>query len=152
MLSLILKTVAVALGCLVVADIAGVVACTIVDILPLVGNSAAFSYAVWLVFGVFCGLFIYNFAGAWASPKGEAGDWSARPGSSRMGTVILITGVVIVAVLGGLFYALLWSQGVAGEDYVPDDEPRSIVFLLSVLGGMAVGRFMLMSDPEKKTA
>ncbi len=149
MASLILKTLVVALGCLVAADIAGVVVCTVVDILPLIGNSPAFSYAVWLVFGVFCGLFTYNFAGAWSSPKGEAGDWSAKPGSSRLGTGVLLTGVVVVASVAWLFYALFWSRGVGGEDYVPDSEPRSIAFLIAVVAGMAAGRFMLMSDPDK---
>jgi hypothetical protein len=149
--SLILKTVLVALGCLVAADVAGTLACTVFDILPLRAASAALAYVIWLVFGVFCGLFTYNFAGAWSSPKGQAGDWSARPGASRIGTGVLITGVCVVAGLAGLFYATLWSRGVAGEEYVPDSEPHSLVFLTAVLGGMAVGRFMFMSDPETPT-
>jgi hypothetical protein len=147
---LILKTVVVALGGLVAADIAGAIACTIFDILPLRGVSGALAYAIWLVIGVFCGLFVYNTAGAWASPKAEAaGDWSARPGASRIGTGVLITSVVIVAGLAWLFYAIYWSHGVAGDDYVPDSESHSIVFFVAVLGGMAVGRFALMSDRAK---
>jgi hypothetical protein len=147
---LILKTVVVALGCLVAADIVGALACTIFDILPLRGVSAALAYAIWLVIGVFCGLFIYNIAGAWVSPKPESGDWSSTPGANRIGTGVLITSVVIVAALAWLFYAIFWSQGVAGDDYVPDSEPHSIVFFAALLGGMAVGRFALMSEPEKK--
>jgi hypothetical protein len=149
MASLILKTLLVAVGCLVAADVAGAIAVTVFDILPLRGVSAALAYAIWLVFGVFCGLFIYNIAGAWSSPKGEAGDWSARQGASRIGTGVLVTSLFLVAGLAWLFYALYWSQGVAGDDYVPDSESHSIVFLVAVLGGMAVGRFALMSEPDK---
>jgi hypothetical protein len=152
MFALIWKTVVVAIACLVAADIAGVVVCTVVDILPLLGNSPAFSYAVWLVFGVFCGLFAYNFTGAWSLPKGATGDWSAQPGSSRIGTTILATGTVVVAAVGLALYVVFWRGGGSSEDYVPDNVPRSIVFLISVVAGLAVGRFMLMSDPEKASS
>ena len=143
------KTVVVAIGCLVAADIAGVVAVTLVDIVLPGANSPAFAYAVWLVFGVFCGLFIYSYGGSWSSPKVETGDWTARPGSTRIGTRVFITGLVAIVGVGFLLYATLWSRGIVGEDYVPDSEPHSIVFLLSAIAGMALGRFMLMSDPEK---
>jgi hypothetical protein len=148
---LILKTALVALGCLVAADIAGAIAVTIIDILPLRFASAALAYAIWLVFGGFCGLFAYNFAGAWSSPKADAGaaDWSSRPGASRIGTGVLITSFVVIAGLAALFYAISWRHGPAGGDYVPDSAPHSIVFLLAVLGAMAAGRFLLMPTPDK---
>jgi hypothetical protein len=146
---LIWKTVVVAVGCLIAADIAGALVVTLVDIVLPGANSPAFAYAVWLVFGVFCGLFIYSYAGGWSSPKPEAGDWTATPGSTRLGTRVFIIGLVAIVGVGLLLYATLWSRGIVGEDYVPDSEPHSIVFLLSVIAGMAAGRFMLMSDPEK---
>ncbi|HXQ16526.1 MAG TPA: hypothetical protein VN814_18070 [Caulobacteraceae bacterium] len=149
-MSVIWKTALVVLGCLVAADIAGAIAVTIFDILPLRFVSAGLAYAIWLVFGVFCGLFAYNIAGDWASPKAEAGapDWSARPGARRIGTGIVITSLVVIAGLAALFYAIYWSQGVAGDDYVPDSEPHSIVFFVAVLGAMAAGRFALMPTPD----
>jgi hypothetical protein len=145
------KSVLVALVCLVAANIAGVVACTIFDILPLKFASGALAYAIWLVFGIFCGLFIYMIAGDWASPKAEAGaaDWSARPGAGRIGTGILLTSLVVIAALAALFYAIYWSQGVVGDDYVPDSAPHSIVFFLAVAGALTAARFMLMPTPDK---
>jgi len=82
--------------------------------------------------------------------KAEAGapDWSARPGARRIGTGIVITSLVVIAGLAALFYAIYWSQGVAGDDYVPDSEPHSIVFFVAVLGAMAAGRFALMPTPD----
>jgi hypothetical protein len=143
--------VLVVLGCLIAADIAGAVAVTIFDILPFQFVSAGLAYAIWLVLGVFCGLYAYNIAGAWASPKAEAGapDWSARGGASDIGTGILITGLVIVGALVALFYTITWSQGVAGDDYVPDSAPHSIVFFVAVAGAMIAARFMLMPTPDK---
>ncbi|HLY80179.1 MAG TPA: hypothetical protein VKQ70_12430, partial [Caulobacteraceae bacterium] len=82
MLSLIAKAAVVVLVCLVLTDIAGAIACTILDILPLKYASPALAYAIWFVFGVFCGLIAYNIAGDWSSPKGD-GDWTVRPGAGR---------------------------------------------------------------------
>jgi len=149
-LSVIWKSVLVVVGCLVAADIAGAIAVTIFDILPLRFVSAALAYAIWLVLGVFCGLFAYNIAGDWASPNAEAGapDWSARPGGRGIGNGILITGLVVVAALAAIFYTIYWSQGVAGDDYVPDSAPHSIAFLVAVLGAMVAARFALMPKPD----
>ena len=147
MLGLILKTVVVVLGCLVAADIAGAIACTVLDILPLRGASPAVAYAIWLVFGVFCGLIAYNIAGDWSSPKGE-GDWTVRPSAGRIGAGVLVVSVLVVGALAALFYRIYWSQGVAGEYYVPDSEPHSLVFIVAVLGAMVAGRFVLMPKPD----
>ena len=147
MLGLILKTVVVVLVCLVAADIGGAIACTLLDILPLRGASPAVAYAIWLVFGVFCGLIAYNIAGDWSSPKGE-GDWTVRPGAGRIGAGVIAVSLFVVAALAWLFYVIYWSRGVDGEYYVPDSEPHSIVFFVAVLGAMAAGRFVLMPKPD----
>jgi hypothetical protein len=150
MLGFALKTVLVFVGLLIAADIAGAIVVTVIDILPLRFASAALSYAIWFVGGVFCGLFAYNIAGAWAAPTGE-GDWSARPGARRTGTGVLVIGALVVVAAALLFYAALWSRGVAGEDYVPDSAPHSIVFLVAVLGAAIMGRFYLMpGEPQTK--
>lgn len=143
---LMLKTVLVALGCLVAADIAGALACTLFDVLPLRAASPALAYVIWLVFGAFCGLFTYNWAGAWSSPKGQ-GDWSARPGARRIGAGVLMAGAVVIASLACLFYVAYWRGGAAGGYYVPDSEPHSLVFLAAAVGAMAAGRFWLMPTP-----
>ncbi len=146
---LILKTVLVALGCLVAADIAGLLVCTVFDVLPLRAASPALAYVIWFVFGAFCGLFAYNFAGAWSSPKGQAGDWSTRPGARRIGTGVLVIGACLIIGLAALFYATIWRLGGDGEYYVPDSEPHSLVFLVAVLGAMVVARFALMPTPDR---
>jgi hypothetical protein len=147
MLGLIFKTVVVVLVCLVAADLAGALACTLFDILPLKYASPAVAYAIWLVFGVFCGLVAYNIAGDWSSPKGD-GDWTVRPGAGRIGAAVLIVSLVIMAGLAWLFYTIEWSRGVDGEYYVPDSEPHSIVFIVAVLGAMIAARFGLMPKPD----
>ena len=150
MLGVVWKTVLVFVGALVAADIGGVIVVTVIDILPLRFASAALDYAIWFVIGVFCGLYAYNFAGAWAAPKGE-GDWSGRPGARRIGTGVLIVGALVVASVAWLAYAMFWSKGVAGEDYVPDSAPHSIVFLIAVLGAAVMARFFLMPGaPQAK--
>jgi hypothetical protein len=150
MLGVVWKSVLVFAGCLVAADVGGVIVVTVIDILPLRFASAALAYAIWFVIGVFCGLYAYNVAGAWASPKGE-GDWSGRLGARLIGAGVLIVGALVVAGVAWLAYALFWSKGVAGEDYVPDSAPHSIVFLVAVLGAAVMARFFLMpSAPEQK--
>lgn len=151
-MSVIWKTVLVTLLCLVAADVAGAIAVTIFDILPLRFASAAVAYAIWLVLGVFCGFFAYNTAGDWASPKAPAGaaDWSARPGAGGVGTGVMITSLVVVVTLAVAFYMLGWSGRVAADDdYVPDSLSHSIVFCLAVAGGLIAARFMLMPTPDK---
>jgi hypothetical protein len=151
--SVIWKSVLVVIGCLVAADIAGAIAVTVFDILPFQFVSAGLAYAIWLVLGAFCGFYAYNIAGAWASPKAEAGapDWSARGGASDIGTGILITGLVIVGALTALFYAISWrhSAVASDDDYVPDSFPHSIVFFLAVTAALIAARFFLMPTPDK---
>jgi hypothetical protein len=150
-MGVIWKTLVVTLVCLVAADIAGAIAVTVFDILPLRFASAAVAYAIWLVLGVFCGFIAYNIAGDWASPKAEAGapDWSARPGAGGIGTGILVTSLVVIAAVAACFDALYWRQGVAGDDYVPDSAPHSIVFFIAVAAAITAARFMLMPTPDK---
>jgi hypothetical protein len=148
MIGTALKSLAALLGFLVAADIVGVVIGTILDILPLRGVSGLLFYAIWLVLGIFCGLLAYNVAGAWATPKagGKAGaeDWTGLPDARRIGSVILVVGILTVAALIAFFYQIYWSQGVAGEYYVPDSMSHSLTFFLSVLAGIVLARTALM--------
>ena len=150
-----LKVAAILTLFLAVADVIGVVVCTLIDVAPLRHKSSLLPYAIWLVLGIFTGLFAYNAAGAWASAKavGAAGaadlDWSARPGARRIGSRIVAASALILAALAVLFWKLYWSRNVAGEYFVPDSAPHSILFFLSVLGGMLVARAALMPSPAK---
>lgn len=136
-----LKSAIVLLACMAAAVVAGVIACTIFDVAPMRGRSGALPYAIWLVLGIFCGLIAYGSAGSWASGGNE--NWTEGEGARRTGRAILATGALLLAALTLLFHRIYWSQGVAGEYYVPDSAPHSILFFLSVLGGMVLAGFAL---------
>lgn len=133
---------------LVLTDIAGVVLLTVIDVLPLRFKSAALAYVVWLVFGVFCGLFAFNTGGRWALPldydDNGANDWTGQPGAAWVGNVNVAVSVLVLAGLSVLFHRLYWSKGVAGEYYVPDSQWHTVVFFVSVLAGIFLARWTLM--------
>jgi hypothetical protein len=132
--------------CLALGDVVGVVACTIFDIAPIRGNSAALPYAIWFVLGVFAGLFAMGGAVTWISGKDEIGSASAE--TAALATRIFLSGLVVALAIGAFFWRIYWSQGVAGEYYVPDSAPHTIVYLVSALAGMWFGR--LVSKPMPK--
>jgi len=137
------KAAAVLIICLVAADVIGVIVCTLFDIAPIRAKSALLPYAIWLVLGIFCGLSAYQGAGAWAFADRE-GEWTGHVEAFRAGNAIIVTGAVLLAALLFLFRQLYWTAGVAGEYYVPDSAPHSILFALSVLGAMAGAHFLLL--------
>ena len=141
-----LKVAIAFLVCLALGDVVGVVACTMFDIAPLRGNSAALPYAIWFVLGIFVGLFAMGGAATWISGKDEVG--SASTESAALATRIFLSGLGVALAIGVFFWRIYWSQGVAGEYYVPDSAPHTIVYLVSALAGMWLGR--LVSTPEPK--
>jgi hypothetical protein len=145
-----LKAAVILIVFLVVADVIGVVLCTLIDVAPLRHKSSLLPYAIWLVLGIFTGLIAYNAAGAWASGAASPDlDWSARPGARRIGSRIVAASALILAALAALFWKLYWSRNVAGEYFVPDSAPHSILFFLAVFVGMLVARIALMPSPAK---
>lgn len=132
------------LGWLIVADIAGVIICLLFDVAPLRRDSAALPYAIWLVLGIFAGMFAYNMAGAWEAPETK-GNWWEQPGAARIGSRVLWMSVALLAGLGAFFHWLYWSRGVGDDYFVPDSAPHTIVFLVAVAVGMLVGRYALTS-------
>lgn len=136
------KTAVVLVFCLIVADVIGVIVCTLFDIAPIRAKSALLPYAIWLVLGIFCGLSAYQGAGAWAL-AGKEGEWTDRAGAFRAGNVIVLTGATILAALLLLFRHLYWTAGVSGEYYVPDSAPHSVLFALGVLVAMSGAHFLL---------
>ena len=146
---LILKSVVAILGCLVAANIAGEVMNAVLGGLmgePSEGFNIVLAYTIWLVVGVFCGLFAYSYAGSWSSPKTAEGDWTTRSSASRIGTGVLVVGLLVVVSLAGLCQTFIWP-GAGDNDYdVPFNMPRSIVFFVTVIGAMVFARFYLMSD------
>lgn len=131
----LLKIVAAILGCLIVADIVGVIACVVMDVGSPRYWSAPLPYVIWFVLGVFTALMAYNAAGAWTAADPDK-EWTEQPGASRRGAIIVAIAVLEMLALSALFYGLFWSRGVAGEYFVPDSAPHTIVFFVSVGGSM----------------
>jgi hypothetical protein len=142
----VVKAIIALLACLAAADLVGVVVCVLFDVAPLRHSSAALPYAIWFVLGIFSGLIAYNAAGAWASPKSE-GDWTTLPDAGRTGNLVVGTSFATLFALAVLFYQLYWGRGVAGEYFVPDSAPHTMLFLASTAFAMAVARVTLMPKP-----
>lgn len=141
MLNLVKIAVAV-LACLIVGDIVGVFGCLLLDLVAGRSWSGALPYAVWFVVGVFTGLFAYTIAGGWTAAD-SAREWTEQPGAVRRGALIVGIALVGMLALGVLFYELFWSRGAAGDYYVPDSAPHTIVFFVSVGASMLFFRSAL---------
>lgn len=145
---IVLKTSGILLFWLVLAVIAGVVACLLFDVAPLRRKSDALPYAIWFVIGAFTGIFA--FSGAAESLSGEGkGEWGTRPGARRIANLILATSLASLVGLGLFFHAIWWSQGVDGEFFVPDSAPHTIIFFVTVFLTMLLGRHLFVE--ERKT-
>jgi hypothetical protein len=146
MIGTFLKTAIAFLVCLALGDIVGVVACTIFDIAPIRGNSAALPYAIWFVLGVFVGLIAAFVAGTWIAGKDD--KWDEGPQAGAIATGIFLSALVVSVLLCVLFWKLYWSKGVEGEYYVPDSQSHSLTYLVAALGGLWLVR--LVSKPRPK--
>lgn len=145
MIGTFLKTAIVFLLCLAAGDLVGVIACTILDIAPIRGWSAALPYTIWFVVGVFAGLVAAYGAGTWIAGKGE---WDSGPGARRTIAGIFVSALAVSVALCVLFWKLYWSRGVEGEYYVPDSQSHTITYLVAALGGMWL--VWLVSKPSPK--
>lgn len=141
-MSNLLKIVASILGCLIVADIVGVIVCLVLDLGAGRSWSAALTYVVWFVIGVFTGLFAFNLAGTLTAADANR-EWTELPDASRRSAIIVGAAIVLLVALSVVFYALYWSRGVAGEYFVPDSAPHTIVFFVSVGASMLFFRSAL---------
>ena len=150
MINVIFKSVAAVIGCLILGDLAGMIFLVVIEILPFDLFSGALPYVVWFVFGVFTGLIAFNVAGTWSTPAiAGGGDWTNSPRAQAIGRTIVVMQTSVIAGLNYLFYRLYWSQGVAGDYYVPDSAPHSITYFVAVLGAIIFGSLLLM--PKKAT-
>lgn len=146
MIGSFLKTAIAFLVCLALGDVVGVVVCTIFDIAPIRGNSAALPYAIWFVLGIFVGLITAFAAGTWIAGKDD--KWDEGPRAGAIATGLFLSALAVAAVLCVLFWKLYWSKGVAGEYYVPDSQSHSLTYLIAALAGMWLVR--LVSKPRPK--
>jgi hypothetical protein len=86
----LLKIAMCAVVLVIVSDIAGVVVCTVMDLVFPGFTTRALYFTIWIVLGLFTGLFIHYFAGALASPDSE-GVWTDRQDAARTGASIAAT-------------------------------------------------------------
>lgn len=152
MVGVISKAVLVAIGCLVLGDIAGVVVLTVIDVIGLAYNSAGLAYAVWFVFGAFAGFFSYNLAGSWCAGSTARGkDWTALPTAKPTGSIVVLAQIALVLSLCGLCYLTMWNRPMAGEYYVPDSMTHSLTYFVAVVGAVLLARFVLMPTPDTRS-
>jgi hypothetical protein len=145
MIAAIWKGAVALIVCLVVIDVIGVVACVWFDIKPFGGNSAALPYAIWFVGGIFAGAFTLILAGRWITANES---WMDRPEAPGIAARILMVCAPILAALIFFFWRIYWSQGVAGEYFVPDSMPHSLTYFLSALTVFVAAPFILTSKPK----
>ena len=94
------------------------------------------------------GFIAFGFAGAWASASGNE-KWVDEPAAPRIGNGVLLSSLVVMLALCGLFYWLYWSRGVVGEYFVPDSLPHTLTFFLAALGAMLAARSALKPMPTQ---
>lgn len=145
----LVKAILAIVSYVVVSVIAGVVACSIFDILPLRGISVPLFYTVWLVAGVFCGLLGYNSAGGILSPKTDQ-DWSASAGSGKYGLAVIVLAGIVVAALWIVCVKFAWTGAGADDHYVPDNQAMSITYFVGMLGAMIGGHAFLRPGASDK--
>lgn len=132
---------------LAVFDVVGVVACFVLDVAPLRYGSFGLLCAVWLVLGVFCGLFAFMNAVQYLSKKPDA-----LPESVDRQTGALVVGVstLLLAGLSLFFYRLWWRFNWLGGDYfVPDGSVPTLTFFASVLAGMFLTRHVMPQETPR---
>jgi hypothetical protein len=140
-----LRTLALMLFWLVLADVAGVLVCFVLDVAPLRYDSGALPYAIWFVLGAFTGFIAFGTAGEQTAPAGE-GEWGTRQGARRSANIVVATGFALLPALGVLFNHLWWSRGVNGEYFVPDSAPHTITFFVAILLAMLIGRHAMVEE------
>jgi hypothetical protein len=135
----------------VVADLVGVVACFICDaFLSERRTSAALYYAIWFVLGVFCGLCSYLTCVDVVSPD-KKGDSGSSDHKTQMGLLVILTTALLLVILSILYYRLGWKYQEAYSVYVPDSEPLSVTFFVTVLASVIFTHKNIGPEPKKKT-
>lgn len=139
--------VACELGFLIAADLVGVAMSFFFDTFGGDSTSTALFYAIWFVVGVFCGLLIYLTAGAAASPPSK--DWTTQPRARRTAWLVILTTALILTALAVTFYRLQWRLGVDDGVFVPDSEPLTLTFFITILVSMIFFDHVSRSRPSQ---
>ena len=83
-------------------------------------------YALWFVLAVFCGMLSYSTAADIASPQ-------TPENASKAGLLAIFATVVILATVSVGSYLIWWRYGSEDSSFVPDSEPLSVTFFVTVL-------------------
>jgi hypothetical protein len=138
------------LAYLVVADLVGVAVCFFYDAIASERRtSTALFYAIWFVAGVFCGMLSYLTCGNIAMPE-KTGDFIRWKDEGQTGLLVILTTAVILVALSLLFYKLQWQYPRADSVYVPDSEPLTITFFVTILASVIFAHKTLRPEPKKK--
>jgi hypothetical protein len=126
-----------------VFDVVGVVLCFLLDVIDE-GNTGVY-YALWFVLAVFCGMLSYSTAADMASPK-------TPENAGKAGLLAIFATVVIIAAVGTASYMIWWRYGADDSSFVPDSEPFSLTFFLTVLASCVFAHKALGPAPSKGPA
>lgn len=143
----LLKIAICAVVLVIVSDIAGVVVCTVADLVFPWSTTRALFYAIWIVLGLFTGLFIHYFAGALASPDSE-GVWTDRQDAARTGMLVCAATVLVLA---GLALGSRRLRGSSDSMYVPDDPALSITYFIAIATGLAFSQLIIPKTSKRKS-
>jgi hypothetical protein len=143
----LLKIAICAVALVIVSDIAGAVVCTVMDLVFPWSTTRALFYAIWIVFGLFTGMFIHYFAGAVASPDSE-GVWTDREDAARTGMLVC---AVTALVLAGLALGSRRLRGSSDSMYVPDDPALSTAYFIAIAAGVAFSQLIIPKATKRKS-
>jgi hypothetical protein len=149
----ILRIAGCTLVLLILSDIAGVVVCTVFDILSSILVSfqgMALTYTVWFVLGIFTGFFIYSYSGGFAHPEiSEPTAWLDHPTARKTGMLVCL---VSVPLLVGVCLLVSPIGGSSGSVYVPDNTPLTITYFAAIVIAVLGSQFTLGSKKNAQAA
>jgi hypothetical protein len=110
------------------------------------GEDDLLSFTIWLVIGIFTGLFVFNTGAAWLIGAKDPGDFVITP---ALGLRLIVVQMLMLAGLGLCFHWLLWSEGALEDVIVPGNMWQTLFFFAAVAGGMWLGRLISVWEFEE---
>jgi len=137
-------------GGLIAALIAGLVVCFLMDIAWSRGKPG-YAYIVWVLVPAIAGFLGMSSAGEWAvkPPPGKS-SWIYRTDALRVGSLLLLGGLIATGLLYLLCAKLGWSYD-EDDFWVPSSKPHTIAFFIGGAVGMISSWWMAKMEqtPDK---
>ena len=127
---------------LAVFDVVGVLLCLFLDVID--EGSTGVYYALWFVLAVFCGMLSYSTAADMTSPK-------TPENAGKAGLLAIFATVVIVVAVSLASYLIWWRYGVEDSSFVPDSEPLTVTFFLTVLASSLLAHKTLRPESVRRS-